>query len=107
MGFLGTMELGRLFFHIILGLLNPVNGSVKIFGVDPKLDPSIKSGIGYVSKSPAFYSQLTVRENLMRFGDLKGINYCKKVVEDLIGRFELSEFADMKFAKLSMGTSRE
>lgn len=43
----------------------------------------------------------------MRFGDLKGINYCKKVVEDLIRRFELSEFADMKFAKLSMGTSRE
>lgn len=93
-------------FRIILGLLNPDKGSVKIFGVDPKRDLSIKSKIGYVSEYLAFYSQLTVRENLIRFGDLRGVNDCEKVVEDLIGRFELSEFANMKFAKLSMGTKQ-
>ncbi|MEM2247021.1 MAG: ABC transporter ATP-binding protein [Thermoproteota archaeon] len=106
-GLLGHNGAGKTtLFRIILGLLNPDKGSVKIFGVDPKLDPSIKSKIGYVSEHLAFYSQLTVRENLIRFGDLKGVSDCKKVVEDLIRRFELSDFADVKFAKLSMGTKQ-
>ncbi|MDW8033459.1 MAG: ABC transporter ATP-binding protein [Nitrososphaerota archaeon] len=93
-------------FRIILGLLNPNEGSVRIFGTDLKANPSVKSKIGYVAEHPAFYSSLTVRENLTRFGNLKGIDNCKRIVEDFISRFDLSEYADMKFAKLSMGTKQ-
>lgn len=93
-------------FRIILALLNPDNGNVKIFRTDLRIDPSVKSKIGYVAEHPMFYSSLTVRENLIRFGNLRWVKDCKNVVEDLISRFELSEYANMKFAKLSMGTKQ-
>jgi len=106
-GLLGHNGAGKTtLFRIILGLLNPTKGSVRIFGADLKADPNIKSKIGYVSEHPAFYSSLTVKENLVRFGNLKGVEDCERVVEELISRFELSEYANMKFAKLSMGTKQ-
>jgi len=80
-------------FRIILCLLNPNKGNVRIFGKDVKEESTVKSKIGYVSEYPAFYSSITVKENLVRFGNLKGVEDCNRVVEELISRFELSEYA--------------
>jgi len=106
-GLLGHNGAGKTtLFRIILCLLNPNEGNVRIFGRDVKEEPTVKSKIGYVSEHPAFYSSLTVKENLVRFGNLKGVEDCERAVEELISRLELSEYANMKFAKLSMGTKQ-
>lgn len=54
---------------MILGLLNPDRGTIKIFGMDSR-DQEIRKRIGYMPETPSFYAHLTGRELLYFVGDL-------------------------------------
>lgn len=55
-----------------LGLLNPTEGSVGVFGQNPKDSKTLKD-VGYLPELPYFYPYLTPEESLLFYGRLSGI----------------------------------
>ena len=71
-GFLGPNGSGKsTTIKMILGLLYPTRGSLKVFGKDPQ-DVEIKSRIGYLPEETYLYKYLTAFETLEFFGALFG-----------------------------------
>jgi ABC-2 type transport system ATP-binding protein len=69
---------------MLLGLSEPTSGKARILGMDPAREPlDVKSRVGYLPDSVAFYEQLTGRENLRYSGRLNRIE-----PEALEGRIE-------------------
>lgn len=62
---------------------------------------SLRSKIGYVTQSPAVYSDLTVEQNLRYFGALVGANEGK--VDRVIGQVKLQKQKDQLVESLSGG----
>jgi ABC-2 type transport system ATP-binding protein len=59
---------------MLLGLLRPDRGTVRVFGRDVAKDPlGARAMIGYVPQEVALYPELTARENLRFFGRLYGL----------------------------------
>lgn len=57
---------------MILGLLAPDKGSIKLFGHDIT-ENDVRSRIGYMPENPSFYAHLTGRELIVFAGELFGI----------------------------------
>lgn len=57
---------------MILGLLEPDKGSIKIFGHDIQ-ENDVRTRIGYMPENPSFYAHLTGRELIVFAGELFGI----------------------------------
>ncbi len=58
-----------------LGLLDPDSGYAEVEGVRTADDPiAVKSRLGFVSASDGVYPWLSVREMLLYFGDLYGVD---------------------------------
>jgi len=78
---LGTGEVLGLFGHngagkttsmkLMLGLLQPSEGQVRVFGRLPS-DPHVRRMLGYLPENVTFYPQLTGLETLRHFARLKG-----------------------------------
>ena len=59
---------------MLLGLVQPDDGSVRVLGIDVQKDPvSVKRQVGYVPESPRLYEFLTGIEYLDFIGDVYGI----------------------------------
>ena len=59
---------------MLLGLVQPDYGSVRVLGIDVQKDPvSVKRQVGYVPESPRLYEFLTGIEYLDFIGDVYGI----------------------------------
>lgn len=59
---------------MLLGLVQPDGGSVKVLGIDVQKDPvAVKRQVGYVPESPRLYEFLTGIEYLDFIGDIYGI----------------------------------
>lgn len=56
---------------LILGLLAPSEGQVRVLGQAPN-DPQVRRSLGYLPENVTFYPQLTGRETLTHFARLKG-----------------------------------
>ena len=74
---------------IILGLVSPTRGQVKLFGQDNR-EVSSRAAAGFLPESPYFYKYLTGAETLRFFGKLTGLHgvgLTQKVNEllDLVG----------------------
>ncbi len=70
---------------LILGLLKPTQGSLKVFGKHPA-DTDIKSKIGFLPEENTLYPYLTAEETLNYFASLFGLpkNERKKRSEELL-----------------------
>lgn len=108
--FLGLNGAGKsTTISIICGQLTKTDGKVFVNGYDIDTDiDKIKSDIGIVFQSSALDKQLTVRENLRFRASLYGItgaNFDKKI-EEFDSMFELADFLDRPYGKLSGGQKR-
>ena len=60
--------------------------------------------VGWVPQRPALYPRLTARENLCLFAALERAEAPEDLAAELIGRADLTEYADRPAATLSTGT---
>ena len=74
-GFLGANGAGKsTTIRMLCGILAPTSGDGKVGGFDVQTQPEqIKGVIGYVSQRFSLYSDLTVTENLLFYGQIYGL----------------------------------
>ncbi|GAA2607302.1 ABC transporter ATP-binding protein [Paractinoplanes durhamensis] len=72
-GFLGPNGAGKsTTIRILLDLIRPTTGTVRVLGADPRSDPALRSRIGYLAGDFVADARQTGRELLTYLGDLRG-----------------------------------
>lgn len=105
--FLGPNGAGKTTtIKMMVGLLRPDSGSVRVCGHDAVNEPrraSVHSG--YVPDEPYLYDKLTGREFLTFVGEMYGLKQrqISASIDQQIGRFGLSEFVDQLAESYSHG----
>ena len=104
-GLLGPNGAGKTTtLYLILGLITPTAGNVRIFGLD--LESRRQEILNRMNFSSAFVSlpsNLRVMENLKFFSHLYNVSHWKQRAEYLLERFELTGSRDKKAGELSSG----
>ena len=89
---------------MMLGLLKPTSGRVLIHGQDiEKNRISLLHKMNFISPYIELPKKLTVKENLIVYGNLYGIKKIKTRIEYLVEKLRLSEFIYKKTGELSSG----
>ena len=107
-GLLGENGAGKTTtFRIILGLLDADCGSVSLNG-EP-IDYSKTDKIGYVTEERSLLTKMTVKEQLIYYGVLKGLTE-KQVLDkmdDLLKEFDILDYKNRKIKELSKGNQQK
>ncbi len=97
-GFLGPNGAGKTTtIKMIVGLLQPTSGVVKVAGYDVQAQPlQAKAANGYVPDEPNLYPKLSARELLRFVGDLYEMErqQIERRIEELLRLFNLTEAGD-------------
>jgi ABC-2 type transport system ATP-binding protein len=89
---------------MIMGLIAPTGGNVKVFGADMAKEPyRALYRMNVESPYVDLPHRLTVRENLKVFGLLYGLDNVSARIEKLASELDLAEFIDRAAGKLSAG----
>jgi ABC-2 type transport system ATP-binding protein len=104
-GLLGPNGAGKTTtINIILGVLKPDSGDVRIEGKDLASHRSEAiANTNFAAVYAPLPGNLTVRQNLSVFGRLYGVRDIPKRIEELLERFGLIDFCDRKCGVLSSG----
>jgi ABC-2 type transport system ATP-binding protein len=106
-GFLGPNGAGKTTtIKVIVGLLQPTSGTVKVGGYDVQAEPiQAKAASGYVPDEPNLYPKLTGRELLRFVGDLYGVEggQVERRIDELLRLFDLAQAADDTIDSYSHG----
>lgn len=104
-GLLGPNGAGKTtIISIILGVLTPSGGTVRIEGVDLAADRSkALDRTNFAAVYAPLPGNLTVYENLRVFGMLYGVRGLRGRIETALEQFELVRFRDVKCGVLSSG----
>ena len=102
-GLLGPNGAGKTTaMRMMLNLINPTQGNVKLYGQDVRQNHSILRRVGMIIEGASFYPYLTGRKNLILLArthglaDMSTINRVLEIVK-------LSDKADQRFGTYSMG----
>ncbi len=106
-GLLGPNGAGKTTtINMVLGILEPTQGSIEIFGRNLKEHRSrISKDINFVAVYAHMPANLTVRQHLYIFGLLYEMRDLKERITSLLHEFDLEGFADTKAGLLSSGES--
>jgi len=107
-GLLGPNGAGKTtLISIMATILKQTRGRVEVLGFDSVRDAKeIRKRINIASGNPNLIWSLTVYENLRYYAMLYGVRD-RRVVENLIDEFELREFRDVEFNRLSTGNKQK
>jgi ABC-2 type transport system ATP-binding protein len=90
-GYLGPNGAGKTTsLRMMLGLIRPNEGSVRLFGRDPQLGVAALEGVAGFVEAPAFYPYLSGRENLRLCAALDGGDAAERI-EEVLEIVELRE----------------
>jgi len=110
-GFLGPNGAGKTTtIKMIVGLLQPTSGTVKVAGYDVQKQPmQAKAASGYVPDTPNLYAKLTGRELLRFVGDLYDLDrqHMAQRTEELLRVLDLGEAADNTIDSYSHGMQQK
>ena len=89
---------------MLLGLLSPTSGEIRIFGDDFVANrfPAL-ARMNFSSPYADLPQRLTVRENLTVYAKLYGFKQAEPIVERLADELQLTEFLDRRVRRLSSG----
>jgi ABC-2 type transport system ATP-binding protein len=96
--------------RLLAGLLLPTSGSIKVLGFDPTVEPEeIRTRIGYMPQRFGLYEDLTVRQNLNLYADLRDVvgEEREASFERLLTFTDLKEFQGRKAGALSGGMKQK
>jgi sodium transport system ATP-binding protein len=106
-GLLGSNGAGKTTtLRMICGVLQPDRGSVCIDNAPPSSDPrSFQKRVGALLDHIGLYPRLTTRENLLYFGELRGMPRAElaKRVDQVLSDLGLEAIADRRTAGFSQG----
>ena len=95
---------------ILVGLLPPDKGNIKILGLDIKSEfEKINRNIGYMHAEHHFYDYLTGREFLRFVGKVKGVDNKElfERIQNYSNHFELDDILDTTIINYSHGTKQK
>lgn len=96
------------FLQLLVGLLRPTSGSVRVMGQDPAAEWMLKRRIGYAGDPGDLIGEMTVDESLCYTGKLRGVPAgIDRETEDLIETLQLAPKRDEWIGRLSEGTRRK
>jgi len=104
-GLLGPNGAGKTTtINMILGILEPTQGSIEIFGKNLKDDRSeISRSTNFAAVYAHMPANLTVWQNLYLFGLLYGVKNLKEKIKIILHEFDLEGLSDTKAGLLSSG----
>ncbi len=91
--------------RITAGLLRPSRGRVRVLGGSP-LEPRVRAGMGVVLHHSLLYPELTVRENLVYYARLYGVEGYRPESDPVVERLGLRRFLERRVEELSFGWRR-
>jgi ABC-type multidrug transport system ATPase subunit len=102
-GFLGPNGAGKsTTIRMLLGLMQPTSGSVKLFGEELKQNRlTLLKQIGALVETPSYYPHLTAYENLETSRKILGVS--KKRIDDVLQMVRLYDVKDKKVKGFSLG----
>lgn len=107
-GLLGENGAGKTTtFRMILGLLEPDKGTILLDG--KQIDYSLTDKIGYVTEERSLLTKMTVKEQILYYGALKGMN-SKTILKELdewLKHFEIESYKEKKIKELSKGNQQK
>lgn len=107
-GLLGENGAGKTTtFRIIMGLLDSDNGVVTLDG--KKIDYKVTDHIGYLPEERSLMKKMTVKEQVLFYGVLKGMNPkdIEKRLDSLLEEFEIQDYKERKISELSKGNQQK
>jgi ABC-2 type transport system ATP-binding protein len=104
-GLLGPNGAGKTTtINMVLGVLEPTAGSIRIEGVNLAAHRSQALGCtNFAAVYAPLPGNLTVQQNLRIFGMIYGVNDLRRRIEELLEQFDLVKFRNSKAGVLSSG----
>ena len=107
-GLLGVNGAGKTTtFRMIMGLLDKTDGKITLDGKN--IDYSVTDNIGFLTEDRSLLTKLTVKEQAIYFGTLKGMDN-KEILDRLdylLDKFGIKEYKNKKIKELSKGNQQK
>ena len=107
-GLLGVNGAGKTTtFRMIIGLLEPTKGEITLNG--KKIDYNITDEIGFLTEERSLLTKMTVEEQIIYYGKLKGMKE-EEILSELdiwLKRFHIEEYKKRKIKELSKGNQQK
>jgi ABC-2 type transport system ATP-binding protein len=110
-GLLGPNGAGKTTtIKLLLGLLEPLEGEVKVMGMNPERDEvKIKSRVGYVSEEPLIFKSLTPKDLFNFIASIRQLDEQEATikVKEYLDSLEATEYYNQLIATLSHGNKQK
>ena len=107
-GLLGSNGAGKTTtFRMIMGLLDSNSGDITLDG--KHIDYNLTDKIGFVTEERSLLTKLTVKEQVIYYGRLKGMSETQilKKLDMWLEKFKITEYKDRKIKELSKGNQQK
>ena len=91
--------------RLLAGLISPTSGNVLVDGeaMTPASASRLRARIGFLTEAPGLWDSLTVRQNLLVYARLYGLERPARAVDDVLRLFEIPDRRNDRAAELSKG----